>query len=930
METVFLVTKDLRDKLAMTRSNWQGKLQRSPILVILLFFLTITITPVIAQVKTPNSITAERQKALQLIEQGERLYQAEKFERAVTIWQEAAVTFASQGDSLNRAMALSNLSLTYLQLYQWQPAEAAISNSLNILQTLENNPEKNRILAKSLDIQGKLQQQIGQSPAALETWQKADKIYRQTGDRQNLTINQINQAQVFQDLGYYPRACQTLLSALQVDSQQCEISTPQLQQLRQQLLKARSQSLTKARIRGLRSLGNVLRTIGNLEQSQQVLQLSLAIAQKWHSSADESKAWLNLANTQRTLATRFAELGDWQQANSYNDRALTSYKIALLIAPSNTVKLQTQLNQFKLLIEQEKWHEASQLSTSIANLLPDLPPNRLRTFAQIDFARNLICLRSENSHCLRQQLKQVRPLPLFRDQASYLEITNLLTTAIEGAQKLGDKRTQSYGLGTLGQFSEYLHQWQQAKTYTEQALSLAQQIEAFDLVYQWQWQTGRLLKTRGIPDKALAAYRQAVTTLQNLRTDLVTINPEVQFTFRESIEPIYRGYVELLLSSNNQTQPEQVILQQAIEAIDALKLAELENFFQLVCLDTKPVSLEMVTDKNDPSAAIIYPILLADRWEIILKLPYQPLRRYTTAIDNQAKTERILARLAQSLTQRNSQETLFLAQKVYNWLLSQAEPDLAHSKINNLVFVLDSSLQNLPMAVLHDGKQYLIEKYSIALTPILQLLDPQPLERQELTALTAGLTEARGGFPPLKFVADELAQVQSQVSAVKLIDRQFTSNRLQNQINNNSLPIVHLATHGQFSSQAAETFVLTWDDRLNVNRLNALLRSSQVATDGSIELLVLSACETLTGDRRAALGLAGVAVRAGARSTLATLWSVNDEATALLMGQFYQALNNPTLTKAEALRRAQTALLNNPRFERPHFWAAYVLVGNWL
>ncbi|MGB5636466.1 MAG: CHAT domain-containing protein [Waterburya sp.] len=914
----------------MTRPNWQRKLRRSPILIILLFFLAVIITPVVAQVKTPNLIEPSQQEVLQLFEQGDRLYHSGQFGKATQVWQKAAVTFASQGNSLNQAMALSNLSLAYQKLYKWQQAEAAINNSLNILRNLENKPEKQRILAQSLDIQGRLQQQIGRSQEALEAWREAEQIYRQTGDRHNLVSNQVNQAQAYQDLGFYPRSCQTLLSALQVDSQQCEISTPQLQQLKQQFLENQSQPIIKARIRGLRSLGNVLRTIGNLQQSQQVLQLSLETAQKWHSLEDESKAWLNLGNTQQALGIRVAELGDWQQASTYNDQALISYQTASLIAPSQTVKLQAQLNQFKLFIEQEKWLEASKLSSSISNLLPDLPPTRLSTFTQIDFARNLICLRSENPHCLRQQLKEDRPLSLSQEKQSYLEITNLLTTAIDRAQQLGDKRTQSYALGILGQLAEHLHQWQQAETYTEEALNLAQQIEALDLVYQWQWQTGRLLKTRDTPEKALSAYRQAVATLQTLRTDLVTINPEVQFTFRESIEPIYREYVDLLLSSTKKAQPNQTILQQAIEAIDALQLAELENFFQLVCLDTQPVSLNLVTDKNDPSAAIIYPILLADRWEIILKLPYQPLRRYTTAIDNQAKTERILARLAQSLTQRNSQETLFLAQQVYNWLLRQAEPDLAQSKINNLVFILDSSLRNVPMAVLHDGRQYLIEKYSIALTPSLQLLDPQPLERQELTALTAGLTEARGGFPPLKFVADELAQVQSQVSSVKLIDREFTSNSLQNQINNNSLPIVHLATHGQFSSQAAETFVLTWDDRLNVNRLNDLLRSSQVATTGSIELLVLSACETLTGDRRAALGLAGVAVRAGARSTLATLWSVNDEATALLMGQFYQALNNPTLTKAESLRRAQTALLNNPRFERPHFWASYVLVGNWL
>ena len=298
------------------------KLRRLPILVILLFFLAMTITPVIAQVKTPTSSKQNQQEILQLVERGDRLYHSGQFDKASQVWQEAAVAFASQGNSLNQAMVMSNLSLTYQQLYQWQQAEEAIINSLNILKTLESTAEQQRILAQSFDIQGRLQQQIGQSQAALEAWQKADKIYSQTGDRDNLISNQINQAQAYQDLGFYPRSCQTLLSALQVDSQQCEISKPQLQQLKQQLLDNQSQPIIKARIRALRSLGNVLRTIGNLQQSQQVLQLSLNIAQKWHFLEDESKAWLNLGNTQQALATRVGELGDWQQEDSYNDRAL--------------------------------------------------------------------------------------------------------------------------------------------------------------------------------------------------------------------------------------------------------------------------------------------------------------------------------------------------------------------------------------------------------------------------------------------------------------------------------------------------------------------------------------------------------------------------------------------------------------------------------
>ncbi len=133
---------------------------------------------------------------------------------------------------------------------------------------------------------------------------------------------------------------------------------------------------------------------------------------------------------------------------------------------------------------------------------------------------------------------------------------------------------------------------------------------------------------------------------------------------------------------------------------------------------------------------------------------------------------------------------------------------------------------------------------------------------------------------------------------------------LKNAINSSPYSIVHIATHGQFSSQAEQTFIVTWDSKLNVRQLNDLLSLRESNRLGAIELLVLSACETLAGDERASLGLAGVAVRAGARSTLATLWQVNDEATAKLMSQFYAALQDSTTTKAEALRQAQLVLLN--------------------
>jgi CHAT domain-containing protein len=196
---------------------------------------------------------------------------------------------------------------------------------------------------------------------------------------------------------------------------------------------------------------------------------------------------------------------------------------------------------------------------------------------------------------------------------------------------------------------------------------------------------------------------------------------------------------------------------------------------------------------------------------------------------------------------------------------------------------------NLPLAILHDGEKFLVEKYAIAQTPGLQLLDAKPLARGQLTALKAGLSEAKDvtiGNPPKKLqfqaldnVKLELKGIQSEISGELILDQEFTNAKIQRAIESTPFPIVHLATHGLFSSNTEETFILTSDGPLNIDQLKQLLQGREEDSKKAIELLVLSACETAVGDERAALGLAGVAVKAGARSTLATLWQVDDEST---------------------------------------------------
>ncbi|NJO20217.1 MAG: CHAT domain-containing protein [Spirulinaceae cyanobacterium RM2_2_10] len=202
--------------------------------------------------------------------------------------------------------------------------------------------------------------------------------------------------------------------------------------------------------------------------------------------------------------------------------------------------------------------------------------------------------------------------------------------------------------------------------------------------------------------------------------------------------------------------------------------------------------------------------------------------------------------------------------------------------------------------------------------------------QRQIKAVVGGISEARPGFAALPKVAEEIEDITETVPAVSLLNQEFTRDNFAHQVQTLAPNVVHLATHGQFGSSQAETFLLTWDGRLNVRELAELLQNRDVSHDNPLELLVLSACDTAAGDERAVLGIAGFAVRSGARSTVATLWPVRDNVAAEVMAQFYKTFRQPGITKVEALRRAQRSLLAEERFNAPFFWASFIVVGNWL
>ncbi|MEB3339191.1 CHAT domain-containing protein [Okeania sp.] len=827
-----------------------------------------------------------------LEEKAQHFFQKGNFSASIPLLEAAIKSYANKDDDYSQIRALRNLSLVYLKLGKWENSEAEINRCLNLITKISNHHKIAQITASVLDVKGQLLLSTGQSEAALNIWKKASENYQKIKDYLGLTRSYINQVQALQALGLYSQA-----------RKQLETVSQNLQYQPDTIIKAKA----------LQSLGDVLRGIGKIKQSIEVLELSLTIAENLKASEEIGIILISLGNT-------YTLLENYEAANSFYQQAIDKSPVA-------EIKIQAMLNLLNLFVEKDKYVSAIKSVKNIDSLLNQLPISQTSIYARINLAQSLI--KSQ-----KIVLANSNNEPLY----STAKIADYLVKAVQQARNLGDTRAESYALGNLGKLYEYNQQWQEAKQLTEKALNLAQSINAVDIIYKLKWQLGRILTANKNKEEAILAYSQAIENIQDLRGDIIAASSELKFDFLDTLEPIYRELVELLLEpseSDQQTIISQKNLIKARKVIEGLQLAELDNFFRNSCLDAQPVEI----DNLDKNAAIFYTIVLSDRLAVILAIPGQPLVHYATKISKE-EVDLTVETLLNFLT--IPKERIFPkkywqpAEKIYNWLINPIEKKLEVNEIKTLVFILEGSLRNIPLASLYDGEKYLGQKYNVAIAPGLELIDPKPLTRQKLEVLAMGITESIRGWPALPNVRKELEDIQNQTSSEILLNESFTKEETNNEVVNNAYQVIHIATHGEFSSNAEDTFILTWDDEIDVEELRNMIKSGTQQTR-PIELLVLSACRTATGDNRATLGLAGISVRAGARSTIASLWYVSDEATAMLMKNFYQQLANPEITKAEALRRAQQQIFQdaqagviNPEYKHPYFWSTFILVGNWL
>ncbi|MDM8560369.1 CHAT domain-containing protein [Candidatus Parabeggiatoa sp. HSG14] len=574
------------------------------------------------------------------------------------------------------------------------------------------------------------------------------------------------------------------------------------------------------------------------------------------------------------------------------------------------------------------------------------------------------------------QLLQEIQVQLEKTDAQITHLTYQALNRARGlAERLDNTQAKTYIYGYMGHLYEQEKRYNEALKLTRHALFSAQQIHDQQLLYYWGWQLGRIHKAQGTNQAAIEAYRQAMKNI-----NLKGIREQVVFsgyntgTFRERVAPVYFELADLLLQEATKTEStiqRDKLLREARTTVEFFKQAELQDYFQSECVtaQTQCIHLEQAIDAQ---TAILYPIPLSDRLELLLSLPktnsliqatvpvtekklrreiaffLSPLRRhplsYVRSEGEEEEDENVACAPSEwknlpLMTEESPLAKMYLkpAQKLYSWLVQPLAEKLVTHNIKTLVVVPEGVLRTLPFSALHDGQRFLVEDYALAATPGLCLgnLKPQQLDMRDI--LVSGLSEAVQGFsslPCAKYEMEALKKLYNLIDNRRkpLFNKTFTYPNMVDKIRNTRYSVVHIASHGQFKAELENTFLLTYNDKLSMNKLERIVRRS-ADEEKPVELLTLSACETAVGNDRAALGLAGIALKAGVKSALASLWKVDDAATPAMLLEFYQQLTNPNVSKAQALQNAQKMMLSNEKytqFQHPYYWSAFLLIGSWF
>ena len=650
--------------------------------------------------------------------------------------------------------------------------------------------------------------EAGAAAQALSVWQEAEALSEANGDEAAIVGTQLNQSLAEQALGLYPRACSTVTKALTLPTQICQAGddsdtiTHALSNL----------SPTNVTLIGVRILGESLALVGNLTQAQ----AALSFAQNnLSSNLDEAaRVALALGNVHRLLIKKniqtYELLGNRDTQTRNQASAQISAEMTVSISQyrranaSSKVGVKANLNLIDLFVDihtelpqLQFLNDLQQLDSQAQSAYENLQKNRFADLPTIDAVYGQLNL-AENLMSILQHRGFDNE---FWNALTVADIEPLILTAIAQSERIADKRALSFAFGMAAdlkqiQFSPIA----EIKESYGRALALAQSVQAFDSAYQWAYRLGQIEAGEDQKTAAEQYYANAIAALEVVREDLISVNTELRFDFKEKIEPVYRDYIKLLVNQGSDR------LSQAVAVHDSLQLAQLENFLRCGRL-IAPVS-------EATHAASVHVINLGDQIFVIVNNQKKALGYSVPAVESlQAARNLILNIQSASFLEVPEEDFLPYSQLLYRQLIKPAVDANFIAPLDHLSFILDAPFQSIPMGILHDGQQFLAAQYILSNAFRLQRPDANASPSQ---ALFAGISLESPSFEKLRLSSlseteFEAESISEYVKSKVLLNSDFTLDRLQQELAANDYQIVHISTHGQFSSVPEQTFLAAWD-----------------------------------------------------------------------------------------------------------------------
>jgi len=485
------------------------------------------------------------------------------------------------------------------------------------------------------------------------------------------------------------------------------------------------------------------------------------------------------------------------------------------------------------------------------------------------------------------------------------ESLKLLSQAERISQRIGDRHNYSLALENLGRIYFSLSDIDLAKENTEKAILIAQEIASPQMLFHQLRQLGEIESALGNTKETLRAYSSALFNLRSPRSEF-GIGNNFLFYLQEDAQIFLRKYITLLLEENRGAE--------AIEILSTFKLSEFQAYFDDPCLEASDISyrepISLLKERG-----IVYSFITENKTYLLVRLPGgEIIVREIEITQKQLEKQIIEHRI--NLTSYYKLGYLDTIKSVYNLLIKPIEKDLESSKIKQITFIHDGILRNIPMeSLMSKDNSYLIEKYTIASNSGLNR-PIRTIKNRSRKALVAGSSKFILNFEPLPFAQKEIEfLVEILENSVALLNENFTVENVQKRLKNGNYVLIHMATHGFFGGSAKNSYLVTYDRLVDLDRLYKLFRSIGKPP----YLLFLSACKTAEGNQQAPLGISGLGIKIGAENVVGTLWVVQDRIAESFVKNFYFYLSQGK-SIAEAKRQAQLKLLESP----PTLWSTFV------